>query len=194
MAVTSPNVCDHIQQSIGWCEGKPQYAGIRRRLYYLSRGSILKYPEVPLDTIGRPTSATLAGSFETKESAVWLFIDIVPERSQATSAPQGEYPSQTSLDKIVGVHPGVGPEAAAAAAYCHNTDNCYLMVDSDGRARVIGIEEMWKTKSTVEMDFGQGASGTASTTITVEGTNKVPFPQYVGKIMTEDGEIDFSKN
>ena len=44
------------------------------------------------------------------------------------------------------------------------------------------------------MDFGQGAAGTAATTITIEGDNKIPFPVYRGNIMTEDGEIDYSKN
>lgn len=186
--------CDPIQQSLDWCEGRPQYAGIRRKIYYTSRSNVLAYPKVPLDEIGRPTGSTTVGDFSLVEGAVFYHIDIIPERSQATSAAQGEYPSQSSLDTVTAVHPGVGPEASAAAAYCHNTDNVYIIEDVDGRARLIGIEDMWETKAEVAMDFGQGPTGTAGTTITISGTNKVPFPQYVGKITTEEGEVDFSKN
>lgn len=175
--------CTDLQKSLEWCEGKPQYAGIRRRIYYSSRNNFVSLPTVPLDENGRPTSSVLTGEFAMKEGAQFFFIDIIPDRSQSTSASQGEYPSQTSLDKIVAVHPGVGPEASEAAAYCHNTNNVYIFEDIDGNARVIGVETQWPVKSTVEMDFGQGPAGTASTTITVEGTNKVPFPTYKGDII-----------
>lgn len=186
--------CDPFQASLDWCEGTPVYAGMRRRVFYTSRSNIIGYPKVPADEIGRPTSAVLAGDFVMKEGAVFYYIDIVPERSQPTSTPQGEYPSQTSQDKIVLVHPGVGAKASAMAAYCHNADNVYVWQDIDGSARVIGIEDQWQTKSEVAQDFGQGPTGQPGTTLTVTGTNKVPFPEYVGKITTEDGEIDFSKN
>ncbi len=151
-------------------------------------------PVVPIDEIKRPISAILEGEFKMKEGAVFRYIDIVPERSQSTSEAQGEYPSQSSLDKLTAVYPGVDSRASAAAAYMHNTNNTVVFVDSSGCARVVGIEEMWPCKSTVAMDFGQGPAGTASTTINVEGTNKVPWPEYTGILHTEDGDIDFSKN
>lgn len=186
--------CDPIQKSLDWCEGKNQYAGIRRRLYYTSRSNVISYPRLPLDENGRVTDSTLVDDFVLQECVVFQGIDIIPEKSQATSEAQGEYPSQTSLDKIVAVHPGVGPEASNAAAYCHNSDNVYVMQDVDGRARVIGIEDMWPVKSEVAQDFGQGPAGTASTTISITGTNRVPFPNYVGTLKTVDGDIPFSKN
>ncbi len=188
------NNCDPIQKSLDWCEGRPQFAGIRNRIYYCSRAYITQMPTVQIDDIGRPLGAQLSGEFKMKEGAVFRYIDIVAERSQATSAAQGEYPSQSSLDKLVAVYPGIDAPASAAAAYMHNTNNVVVFVDTDGRARVVGIEEMWPCKATVEMDFGQGPAGTASTTITVEGTNKVPWPEYTGILHTEDGDIDFSKN
>lgn len=188
---TAKQTCDPIQKSLGWCEGRPQYAGMRRRIWYTSRSNVLSFPRVPLDAMGRPTSSDCVGEFKLKEGAFFYYIDIVPERSQMTSEAQGDYPSQTSLDKINAVHAGVGPEASALAAYCHNTNNVYVVQDVSGDARLIGIEDAWPVKSTVAMDFGQGPSGTASTTLAVEGTNKVPFPHYKGKIPTEDGEISF---
>ena len=187
--------CDPIQQSLGWCEGKPQYAGIRRRIYFTNRHNVVEYPVVPVDENGHPLpDGVLSGVFKLREGALFNHIDHLPDKAQTTSESQGEYPSQSSHDKVVAIHPGIGAEASGAAAYLHNTDNVYIIEDFDGRARVIGIEPMWKTKASVAMDFGQGAAGTAATTITIEGDNRIPFPEYRGTITTEEGEISYSKN
>ena len=186
--------CDPVQASLDWCEGKPQFAGIRRRIYYSSVSNFVELPVIPEDENGHPTSAVLSGSFKMKEGKKFYGIDHLPDKAQPTSESQGEYPSQSSHDKVVLVHPGIGSDASTAAAYLHNTDNVYIIEDFDGRARVIGIERQWKTKASVAMDFGQGAAGTAATTITIEGDNRLPFPEYRGSIDTEDGVIDYSKN
>lgn len=184
--------CTILQKSLDWCEGRAEYAGIRRRIYFTSKSNIVEYPTLPDDQLGRTTDAVLAGNFQLKEGAFFYYVDIVPERSQTSSDSQGEYPSQTSLDKATFVHPGVGEKASMLAAYCHNTNNIYVFEDIDGRARVIGCEA-YPVKSTVAMDFGQGAAGQTATTLSVEATNKVPFPRYVGTLHTEDGEIQCKK-
>lgn len=186
MAAT--NNCQWLQDSLNWCEGRPEYPGIRRRVYYTAKNNILAYPKVPVDSLGRPTSGVLEGDFQLKEGTYFYYIDIVPERSQATSESQGEYPSQTSLNKGTFVHPGVGEEASMLSAYCHNSNNIYVYEDIDGRAHVIGCEQ-WPVKSTVNMDHGQGASGTAGTTLEVEATDKLALPRYVGKLTTKEGEV-----
>lgn len=190
--MATQNTCQWLQKSVDWCEGRPEYPGIRRRLYFTAKNNILTYPKVPVDSMGRPTDGVLEGSFVLKEGAYWYYVDIVPERSQPTSDSQGEYPSQTSLNKITFVHPGVGPEAAMLAAYCHNSNNIYVFEDIDGRAHTVGCEQ-WPVKSTVAQDFGQGQSGTAGTTVTVEATDKLPFPQYVGTLTTQEGEVQCKK-
>ena len=86
------------------------------------------------------------------------------------------------------VHPGVGAEATAAAAYLNNSDNVFIVEDMKGNYRVVGSEK-WETKTTVAQDLGQGATGTASTTISVEATDECPAPFYSGSIVTEDGTI-----
>ena len=121
--------------------------------------------------------------------AKWKFIDILPDKSQLTSEPQGELPSQTQLNKLTAVHPGVGPEAAAAAAYLNNSDNVFLVQDMRGNWRVVGSEK-WLTKTTVNQDNGQGPTGTTSTTINVEASDEVPAPFYTGAIEAEDGTIE----
>lgn len=118
----------------------------------------------------------------------WKYIDHLPEKSQLTSEAQGEVPSQTQLNKLTIVHPGVGAEASAAAAYINNNDNVYLVQDMSDKWRVVGCER-WQTKSTVAQDLGQGPTGTASTTISVEATDETPAPFYKGKIETEDGDF-----
>ena len=180
--------CKNIQKSLDWCMGTPELPGIKRRIYYISKNLIAKWPEFVRDESGRVTSSTLSGSFTLVADAHWQFIVILADKSQLTSEAQGEIPSQTQLNKLVAVHPSVGPEASAAAAYLNNSDNVFVVEDMKGNFRVVGSEK-WLTKTTVAQDNGQGATGTTSTTINVEATDEIPSPFYVGTLSTEDGEI-----
>lgn len=185
--------CTSIQQSLAWCQGTPELPGVRRRIYYISKQFIVAFPQLPRDENGRATSAILKGSYTLAADATWKYIDILPDKSQLTSEAQGELPSQTQLNKLVAVHPGVDQEASAAAAYINNTDNVFIVEDMKGNFRVLGNDK-WQTKGTVAQDLGQGATGNTSTTINVEVTDEVPAPFYVGTLETEDGEIDCSGN
>ena len=184
--------CLNIQQSLGWCQGTPELPGVKRRVYYLAKSEIVEWPALSRDANGRITSAQYSGSFTLKADSKWKYIDILPDKSQLTSEPQGELPSQTQLNKLVAVHPGVGTEASAAAAYINNNDNVFIVEDMKGFFRVIGCDK-WQTKSTVAQDLGQGPTGTTSTTINVEATDECPAPFYMSIIETEDGDIDASK-
>ena len=183
--------CTSIQKSLGWCQGTPELPGVKRRIYYLAKSEIVAFPQLPRDELGRATSAILSGSFTLAADAKWKYIDILPDKSQLTSEAQGELPSQTQLNKLTAVHPGVGPDASAAAAYINNTDSVFVVEDMKGNFRVLGNDK-WSTKATVAQDLGQGATGTTSTTINVEATDEVPAPFYVGTLETEDGDIDCS--
>ena len=184
--------CTSIQKSLGWCQGTPELPGVKRRIYFIAKSFIVGFPQLPRDELGRSTSAVLVGDFVLMADATWKYIDILPDKSQLTSEAQGELPSQTQLNKLVAVHPGVGQDASAAAAYINNTDNVFIVEDMKGNYRVLGNDK-WTTKATVAQDLGQGATGTTSTTINVEATDEVPAPFYVGKLDTEDGEIDCAK-
>lgn len=185
------NKCDSIQKSLAWCPGTPELPGVKRRCFYLSKSAIVKFPQLTHDDRGRATGSVLDGSFTLAADAKWKFIDTLPDKSQLTSEPQGEVPSQTQLNKYTAVHPGVGEEASAAAAYINNDDNVFIVEDMKGNFRVLGNDK-WTTKATVAQDLGQGATGTTSTTISVEVTDEVPAPFYKGIIETEDGDIDCS--
>ncbi len=186
MATT--NTCTSIQQSLAWCQGTPVLPGVKRRIFYISKTQIVSFPKLNRDALGRPTSATLNGNFVLAADAKWKYIDINPDKSQLTSTSQGEAPSQTQLNKLTALHPGVGMEASAAAAYINNNDNVFIVEDMNGRFRVLGNDK-WQTKAAVEQDLGQGATGSASTTINVEVTDELPAPFYTGPIETELGTI-----
>lgn len=181
--------CKPLQKSLNWCEGKPVLPGIRRKLYYTTKSNIVKWPKLPKDEQGRPTSSVYIGSFVLAADATWKVIECLPDKSQVTSEAQGEAPSQTQLNKLTAVHPDVGPEATAACAYLNNSDNVFIMQDMSGRYRVVGAD-LYNTKTTVAQDLGQGATGTASTTITAEAPDVVAAPFYEGVITTDDGDID----
>lgn len=184
-----PNTCDSLQKSVDWCEGTPVLPGIRKRLYYINKKLIVAWPTLTKNTIGQVTSAKYTGNFTLAESAVWSFVDILPDKSQVTSEPQGEYPSQTQLNKLTAVHPGTGEDATVLAAVMNNSNNVFIIHTADGKYRVVG-SEMYDIKCTLNQDLGQGATGTASTTINVEATDVVPAPFYEGEIETADGTIN----
>ena len=181
--------CSSIQRSLAWCQGKPELPGVKRRVYYISKYDILQWPVLQHDANGRLQSAAYSGDFVLRADAKWKFIDIIADKSQLTSEAQGEYPSQTQLNKLVAVHPGVDDEASAAAAYLNNNDNVFLVEDMRGAVRVVGSDK-WPTKTTVAQDLGQGATGSTSTTINVEATDECPAPFYAGTIDTDEGAIN----
>ena len=183
-----PN-CSPLQKSLAWCMGKPELHGIRKRIYYISKDQIAEWPTYIRDYYNRRTKkAAYRGDFVLVADAKWKYIDIIPEKSQLTSEPQGELPSQTQLNKLVAVFPGVSPEASAAACYLNNSDNVFLVEDMKGFFRVVGCRK-WFTKTTVSQDNGQGPTGNTSTTINVEAPDEVPAPFYMGIIETEDGDV-----
>ena len=176
-----------LQKSLEWCDGMPQYPGIRRRAYFCAKNLIATYPTLTRDAMGRPTSSVYNGNFELVEGAKFQFIDINPDKSQLTSEPQGEAPSQTQLNKLVLMHNGVDAEATEAAGYLNNSDNVFIVEDMAGNFRVVGNDK-WPTKTTVNQDNGQGTNP-AGTTINVEVTDELAAPFYEGKLETADGDV-----
>ena len=179
--------CPNLQKSLDWCEGTPQYPGIRRRLYYINKNLIVDWPTLDRDEFGRIIDAHYMGAFTLAADAAWQYIDINIDKSTVTSEPQGEVPSQTQLNKATFVHNGIDAEATAAAGYLNNADCVFVYEDMIGHFRVLGNNK-WRTKITVNQDQGQGTNP-ASTTISVEVTDMIAPPFYVEGLETEDGEV-----
>lgn len=187
--MANENSCSVLEKSVEWCEGKTVIPGIRRRVYYTHKKNITKWPVLPGAADGRPTSAVYQGSFELAEGAHFHHVDLIVDKSGITSDPQGEVPSQTQLNKFVGVHPGTEEEATMLAAYFNNGDVVIIVQQPNGKMRVVG-SEMSQTKATVNQDSGQGVTGTASTTVNAEATDLIPAPFYEGEIDDEDGMVN----
>ena len=183
------NTCDSLQKSVAWCEGTPVLPGIRKRLYYINKKLVLAWPTLTKNSIGQVTTAKYTGNFTLAENATWSYIDILPDKSPVTSEAQGEYPSQTQLNKLTAVHPGTEEDATVLAAVMNNSNNVFIVQTANGKYRVVG-SEMYDIKATVGQELGQGATGTAGTTINVEATDVVPAPFYEGEIVTADGTIN----
>ena len=179
--------CAAIQESVNWCDGMAEYPGVRNKILYLAKSRIATYPKLPTDESGNYKGNTYVGDFELKADEYWREIDIVPDRSQLTSDPQGEPPSQTQLNKLTAVHAGVSEQASKIALFVNNSDNIYLVQDMKGKWRVVG-SELYAVKSTFSQDNGQGATGQAGSTLNVEATDVVSAPFYNGKIMIKSGE------
>ena len=186
MAITKK--CVTLQQSVGWCQGRPELPSIMGRVYFIAKSEIVKFPQLPRDEMGRATSSILAGDFELTADTKWKYLDILPDKSQHQSDAQGEIPYQTQLNKLTLVHPGVGEEATALCAYLNNSDNVFIFQDMSRRWGVVGSDR-WTTKTTVAQDNGQGPTGTTSTTVSVEAPDEIASPFYTGKLETEAGTI-----
>lgn len=175
--------------SLQWCEGTPEYPGIKRRVYYIPRRNIVNFPQYVRDANGRITSATLTGNFTLADGAKWKVIDVIADKCQVTSEAQGEYPSQTQLNKVTLVHPATGEDATVAATYFNNVPCVFIVETVPGKFRVIG-NDFFDTITNVSQDLGQGATGTAQTTIEAQCTDFIPAPFYTGEIVLDEGTVN----
>ena len=173
-----------------WCQGKPEYPGIKKRVFFISTSVITKWPQYTVDSLGRPTSASPTGSFTLAEGEKWKCIDHLPAKATVRSETQGEAPSQTFKNTVEIVHPGVGPDATDAASLLLNDQLVFLVEDMRGDFRLIGSEKYQDAVAEVKQDLGQGATGTTGTTITLTSSDIVSLPVYKGEIVTEDGTIN----
>lgn len=173
---------------MGWCQGRPVKPGIRRRIFGVTIDQILKFPEIQRDEIGRVKSSLLKGNFTLVEDAVWAVFEHLPNKAEFKSETQGEYPSQSFKVTCTFVYPGVDQAAADATVAFLNSSGVFLVEDMDGRFRMIGSED-YDTVISSSRDNGQGPTGTAGTTITIEASMEVDAPFYIGEIQTEDGTI-----
>ena len=86
--------CLNIQKSLGWCQGTPVLPGVRRRLYYLSKSAILKWPTLPRDENGRATSAELTGDFVLAPMPSGNTSTTFPTKRNSPASRKGKYPAR----------------------------------------------------------------------------------------------------
>lgn len=173
--------CENYQCSLDWCMGTPELPGIMNRVFYISKSKIKEWPRLPKLASGLPSVLMYGGNFKFDPDCSFRYITVIGEKSQLTSEPQGEMPNQIQINKLTLVYPSVGPEATSLAAMLNNTDCVFIVQDMSGQYRVVGSKE-YLTKVTVSQDNGQGTTGNASTTITIEAPDAWVAPFYTGVI------------
>lgn len=177
-------------KSLGWCAGKTNLPGIRRRLYFIPKRDIVTWPTRPeTDAADLSKIASYVGSFTLGATAKWGYIDVLTKKSPVTCESQGEYPSKTFINKGTFVHAGVEEEATAFAAAANNDDYVYIVETTNKKYRVLG-NDLFETDTKPSLNFGQEGGADIGTTINVEVTDTCPAPFYVGEIITEDGTIN----
>lgn len=182
--------CFSTLKSLKRCEGIPVTPGIKRSVYLAAVSDIVKYPTLPTDEYGRPTSASYEGAFVFAEGKKFLRYDHLPSKAEFKSETQGEEPSKTFKVSSTIVCPGIDEAAAAAATSLINTRVIALVEDMEGRFRTVGCEKYNGASVSPSRDNGQGATGTAGTTFALEADDVADAPFYTGPIETEDGTIN----
>lgn len=190
MSETQTNKCFSALYDMKYCQGSPVTPGIKRRAWVIAVDAILGWPKIPVDEHGRPTSSEYAGGFTLAEGVKWRPLDHLPNKAEFKSEAQGEEPSRTF--KVTGsfLHPKIDEDAATASTSLLNTRVVVLVEDMRGKYRVIGCEQYNGALVTPSRDNGQGATGSAGTTILVEADDPVETPFYSGPIDTADGIIN----
>ena len=181
-----------IYDSLAFCSGQTVLPGIRKKVYMAPKSSIVKWPNLPESAkTNMKESAIYNGDFEMAADAVFKHIDLSLNKGRINFETQGEPPSRTILNKGSFKHPYNNEEAAAFARQAIADDLVFVVQQRDGKYRVLG-NEMFDTDVKVGGGSGEGTTGDVGTTIDVEVTDVCPAPFYVGKLVTEDGEIDCS--
>lgn len=189
MAVNE-NKCFSTLRDMRYCQGTPVTPGVKRRAWYIAVSAIVSWPTIPVDELDRPTSSVYEGAFTLAEGEFWRPLDHLPGKAEFKSETQGEEPSRTFKVSGTFIHPKIDEDASAAATSLINTRVIVLVEDMRGKYRMIGCEKYDGALVSPSRDNGQGATGTAGTTILVEADDPVETPFYPGPIKTEDGVIN----
>ena len=88
--------CKLFQDSLAWCQGTPELPGIKRRIYYIAKQSVVKWPVLNKSAQSvNPAGPVYEGNFELAADSKWKFIDVLPDKCQLTSEPQGAISSSS---------------------------------------------------------------------------------------------------
>ncbi len=182
-----------LYKSVKRCPGARIAPGIKPRVVFISKNMILAWPKLP--TVGDEKNtdpaklATYVGNFTLQGDAKWHSLDLVDGKSNFTSETQGEAPSATFLNKGEFVVGGTDEDITGFAAMAVNDELIIGVPMRDGRYRIIGCEA-FSPKITVSQASGSSVTDACTTTVNTEATDFCPTPYYIGKIETDEGDIN----
>ena len=178
-----------VYGSIEACPGRSVLAGIRRRLFFIPKSDIVKWPTLPkLNATGDDAAkdmgalATYVGSFTLKADATWKFIDLKDNASNVTHDTVGELGSQIIENKATAIVAGNSKELAGFGRQSKNDDLVYVYQERDGAFRVLG-NDMYSTDTKNSSDTAAEATGAKTTTFTIAVYDDCPAPYYEGDLV-----------
>ena len=179
-----------IYDSLNWCPGQQVLPGIRRRVFFIPKSWIVKWPTLPAiaPEATMDKLATYSGDFALASSKKWLSIDLLTTKSNISSDSQGEVPSKTFLNKATLLYPGTDEAVTGFCRQANIDQLVFLVQQRDGKFRVLG-SEAFDVITKVTQASGEGTTGQGGTTLAIEATDVCPAPFYPGKIETQEGDI-----
>ncbi len=188
--------CKHsaLYESLEFCQGEPVLPGIRKKVYFIPASQIVKFPVLPKlgdEGVDMGKLATYQGDFMLAADAAWKCIDVLTTDSDISSDSQGTAPSKTFLNKATLKHAGCDEEATGFCRMANCDNLVYLVQQRNGKFRVFGNDK-FETNTKPAQASGAKETDASGTTLAVEVSDLSPAPFYVGKIITDDGEIDAS--
>lgn len=124
-----------MYESLSWCPGQTSQPGIRRKVFFIPKSWIEKWPVLP-DIDGAESMAALAtyeGDFVLAADKKWQYLEVLTTKSNITSDSQGEKPSKTILNKATLLYAGTDEEASGFCRQANNDEMIYLCQQRNGK-------------------------------------------------------------
>lgn len=173
-----------IYNSFEACPGVKNLPGVRRRLYFIPKRSIVVWPKLPElggDATDMAALAKLVGDFTLAEGEYWKFLDLKDEASNVTSETVGEDGSKLINNIVNAVAAGSKADLAGFARQAINDDIVYVYQEREGSFRVIG-NEMFSTHTNSSSDSGTAATDAKTSTFAINCYDECAAPFYEGKL------------
>lgn len=174
----------NLYKSLPWCAGKTTAPGIRKRVYFIPKRFIAKWPTLPEEADPKTPGGlvTYNGSFTLTADNYWQYIDVVQKSSKVTSESQGEQGSKTHLCKGTFFYPGTEAEIEEFCTEANNDDIVFLFETQKGEFKVLGCPE-YESNITSSGDTGSSPTDATGETINVEVTQPTKPCVYKGAIL-----------
>lgn len=166
---------NNIYESMTWCPGASRSPGIRKRVYFIPKKDIVKWPAV--------SAGKLTGDFTLASGKYWNFMDLVVNDSKFNAESQGEYPNKTFRQHGEFFYPGLESDITDFETKAINDDLVYIVQQSSGDFKVLG-SEAYPTDTNCSSDSGSGATDKIGVTITPECDALTDLLIYSGAILT----------
>lgn len=174
-----------LYKSIEACPGKKVMPGIRRRLYYIDKRNIAKFPKLTsLDEQNLTDMAKLAqykGNFELVQDKFFQYIDLKDEASNVKFDPVGEEGSKLYNNQATMVVAGLDDEVKGFCRQVLDDDLVLVYQDRAGKFCVLG-NEMFTCKINPSGDSGTEATSSIITSFDVQCYDECPVPTYLGEL------------